>query len=77
MNAENETDKPGSKLAILIPKVRNVLYAMARVYKMFSEEHWEAVKIIHAQHDAINWLADNKQEADALTFFIERHENIK
>lgn len=75
MSAEIETDKPGSKLAILIPKDRNVLYAMARVYKMFSEDHREAVEIIHAQHDAINWLADNNQEADAITSFIEKTNN--
>ena len=70
MSAENEIDKPGSKLAILTPKDRNVLYAMARVYKMFSEDHREEVKIFHAENDAITWLADSNIEATDLKDFV-------
>jgi len=70
MSAANENDKPGSRLAILIPEDNAVIYGIANAYKMFAEDHRKAVQIFKEPAEAINWLAEDKAEEKTLTALL-------
>jgi len=71
INASNEKPKPGSILAILVPKDDEMIFAMARAYQMFSEDYRKSVYIFRDYHNALNWLSnDCLEEANALDTFI-------
>lgn len=58
-SAKNEQDKPGSRLAILVPEGNDLVFGMARAYQMFSESFREAVHIFYDLDEALLWLANN------------------
>lgn len=57
--ARSETDKPGSKLAIVTPKDQDSIFGLARAYQMSSEAHRESVNVFRDLDEALNWLTDN------------------
>ncbi len=69
-SAESETNKPGSKLALLVPKDSDVIYAMANAYRMFAEDHRESVKIFKELEEALSWLSGSDQEAESLCALV-------
>ncbi len=71
LNADREKNKPGSNLAILVPKENDMIFAMARAYQMFSENHRKSVEVFRDYSEAISWLTkDNSQEIDEINKFI-------
>ena len=60
--AESEDNKPGSKIVILVPEDNELIFAMARAYKMFCENQYEAVEILRNYDAALSWLANNDQQ---------------
>lgn len=70
MSAATESDKPGSRLAILVPKNNDVVYGIANAYKMFSEDHRAAVKVFKQLDEAISWLAESEAEEKAMMALV-------
>jgi uncharacterized protein YpmB len=70
MSAGSEKDKPGSKLAILIPKDNNAVYGLANAYRMFAEDHRESVKLFRELQEALIWLSDSDLEAKSLSALV-------
>ena len=71
LSADSEQNKPGSNFAILVPKENDLIFAMARAYQMFSENHRESVKVFRDYSEAISWLTkDNSQEMNEINEFI-------
>ncbi|MFW8602288.1 hypothetical protein ACOHYD_12510 [Desulfobacterota bacterium M19] len=68
--AQRETNKPGSSLAIVVPD-SPIFFGMARAYAMFAEDHRGEVRIFQNTHDALEWLANNPEEVNILSNFIE------
>ena len=60
--ANKEDDRPGSKLALLIPNDSPLVFGMARAFQTFSEDHREAVQIFTDFNEAVTWLADDENE---------------
>ena len=69
--AQLEQDKPGSKLAIVVPRENITLYGMARAYHTFSVEKREDVQIFGTIEEAASWLAEDKLEAESMANLAE------
>lgn len=68
--AAAEIDRPGSKLALLIPRKTPMVYGMARAFQVFSDKHREEVKIFTDIEDAVDWLADNEADSVSISDFV-------
>jgi len=73
MSASKEIPKEGSKLAILTTdKETDVIYDMANTYRMFAKSRREAIALFQQPQEAIQWLADSKQEEESLKSCIQQ-----
>lgn len=68
--AQREINKPGCLLAIVVPE-SPIFFGMARAYAMFAEDHRGEVQIFQNIHDALEWLANDPEEINILTDFVE------
>ena len=75
ISADIETDKTGSKLAILAPENNELVYGMVNTYRMFAEEHRQQVKIFTDVDQALSWLTDDKTQIDIFRKQVE--DNLK
>lgn len=61
---DREDNKPGSRLAILVPEGSWLVKGMAGVFQVFSEDHREAVKLFTNRQEALAWLAADDDDDD-------------
>lgn len=74
LSATNEENKPGGKIAMLVPENSTLIFAMARAYQMFCEEQFDAVRIFYDFEEALTWLIDDDlHEIKALNDLINKH----
>ena len=63
-----EISRPESKLAILVPEDKTLIFGLARTYQMFSEEKRKAVIVTNKLEEALNFLFEDKDLTSVLEF---------
>ncbi len=64
--ASQEKDKPGSRLAILIPSTDNILSILGDNFEALSEKFRESVVVLYDLDEAISWLTDDPKLREAI-----------
>jgi len=71
-----EENKPGSRLAILVPRQSPVMYGMARVYQMFAADSREAAKVFTNLDEALCWLVPDAKQRGPLMELVNSHASL-